>query len=223
MITGSITISARVHPNSPYQLNTNIGLSSKEVDGRFIVLYIPAIIKTVTSVSGSVTVNQFAYGTRWFWSSVVSGAEYVDTNSVTNIADLPSKFSASNSKQLIVCRQAFRNGGSSWGQCAVTAITVNVTGTFEKLDTVTAGTTTIQRATMVNLKNYLDSMATYLQMGTGTTITAPAAGAVADNSDWTNYITKANALPHVSGLAIPTEGNTISASYYNNIVSKVNP
>lgn len=222
MITGSITISARIHPNTPYQLNTNIGLSSGEVDGRFIVLYIPAIIKTVTSVSGSVTVNQYAYGTRWFWSSVVSGAEYVDTNSVTNIADLPSKFSASNSKQLIVCRQAFRNGTSSWGQCAVTAITVNITGTFEKLDTVSAGQS-ITRTTMVNLKNYLDSMATYLQMGTGTTITAPTAGNVINDTDWTNYITKANALPHVSGLAIPTEGGTISASYYNNIVSKVSP
>lgn len=221
MITGSITITARVHPNTPFNLNTSIGLSSGEVDGRYIVLYVPAIIKTVTAVSGSITVNQFAYGTRWFWSSVVSGAQYVDSNSVTDITQLPSKFT-DTSKQLIVCRQAFRNGGSSWGQCAVTAISCTITGTFEKIDTVSAGTQ-ITNTTMVNLKNYLDSMATYLCMGTGTTITAPGSGNPIDNSNWTNYITKANALPHVSGLAIPSEGNSISASYYNGIASAVNP
>lgn len=221
MITGSITMTCRVHPSSPYALNTAVGLNAGVWDARFICVYVPAIIKTVTSVSGSTTVSQCNGGARWYWSSVPSGAEYVDVNSVTDITQLPSKFN--QSKQIIVCRQAFYNNTSSWKEAKITAISVTITGTFEKLDKVTAGTTVITSATMTTLKNYLDSMATYLQMGTGTSITAPAVGAAADNSNWTNYIIKANALPHVSGLAVPTEGSTISASYYNNIVDKVNP
>ena len=220
MITGSITMTCRVHPSSPYVLNTNVGLNPGVWDARFICIYVPAIIKTVTAVSGSTTVNQCNGGARWFWSSVPSGAEYVDMESVVDITQLPGKFN--ESKQIIVCRQAFYNNTSSWKEAIVTAISVTITGTFEKLDKVTAGTP-ITSASMTALKNYLDSMATYLQTGTGTSITAPAAGTTADDSNWTNYITKANALPHVSGLVIPTEGSTISASYYNNIVDNINP
>lgn len=57
---------------------------------------------------------------------------------------------------------------------------------------------------MSTLKTYIDNLSAYYGTGSSTTITAPSANTNAiANSDWTNYVTKINATPNISGLAKP--------------------
>jgi len=67
-----------------------------------------------------------------------------------------------------------------------------------------SGNPTINASHMSTLKTYIDNLSAYYNTGTSTTITAPTAGTVIDDGNWTNYVTKINATPNISGLANPT-------------------
>lgn len=76
---------------------------------------------------------------------------------------------------------------------------------------------------MAALKTYLDGYCNGTNIGTSYTLADITDGTSIDNSNLTSYINKANALPHVSGLSAPSEGASITAAYYNNIVNKIKP
>jgi len=76
---------------------------------------------------------------------------------------------------------------------------------------------------MAALKTYLNGYCTGTNIGTSYTLADIAEGAAINNSNLSSYVNKANALPHVSGLSAPSEGASITAAYYNNIVNKVKP
>lgn len=81
----------------------------------------------------------------------------------------------------------------------------------------------ITATNMNNLRAYINKLSTAWQIGTSLSIASINAGTSASSELWDAYANKANALPHVSGLARPAVGDTINASYYNSYVTKINP
>ena len=90
------------------------------------------------------------------------------------------------------------------------------------LDTVEIGDP-INAAHMTALKNYINTLCTAWGVGSSYTIATVNAGTIFYATDWNSYITKANTLPHVSGLTAPSQNNPANASYYNSIVNAVCP
>ena len=76
---------------------------------------------------------------------------------------------------------------------------------------------------MRDLKTYLDTLATAWRIGTNITIPTLNEGDKVQASDWDKIIQKANALPHVSGLVIPSVESQVLAEYYNNTVNSIIP
>lgn len=85
-----------------------------------------------------------------------------------------------------------------------------------KIATCNNASSTITQTQMANLKTYIDEMSKYYGTGSSTTITAPTKGNKINASDWTNYVTKINAMPHCSGVSAPSVNTKINAGYYNN-------
>ena len=71
---------------------------------------------------------------------------------------------------------------------------------------------------MVTLKDYIDALYTAQGLTSSISIAAPGQGAPIKRTDFQNYINKANNLPYVNGLSLPTQNTSIDASYYNTIV-----
>ena len=92
--------------------------------------------------------------------------------------------------------------------------------TYTSPSQVSAGNP-IRRANMTTLKTYIDNLSAYYGTGSSTTITAPTQYDKIQDTDWTNYASKANATPHISSLAKPSNNSKATADYYNSYITKL--
>lgn len=109
---------------------------------------------------------------------------------------------------------------------SLTSTEVSRTFTYAVPSTVTVGDyvtsdDSVSIPNMKTLKTYIDNLSAYYGTGSSTTITAPAKGAPLKSTDWTNYVAKINATPHISDLAVPGVGTKVLASYYNGYITKL--
>lgn len=98
---------------------------------------------------------------------------------------------------------------------------VTRTFTYAVPTSVVVGELVTRSPNMTNLKTYIDNLSGYYGTGSGTTITAPTQGAPLASADWTNYVAKINATPHISDLNVPGVGTPVLASYYNSYITKL--
>lgn len=158
--------------------------------------------------------------TQYRWNNSCSwGGSSISSGSSRN-SGLISNFNFGC--QILCARVQCTNNSGKSKKFTLTAPTISAGGTIYPLNTLMPGAI-IDNDDMAALKAYLDGYCNGISIGTNYILTIPTEGAIKDNDDWTNYINKANALPHVSGLIIPTEGNNITAAYYNNIVNIIKP
>lgn len=103
---------------------------------------------------------------------------------------------------------------------SLTSTEVSRSFTYTAPSSVSAGNS-ITRTNMTTLKTYIDNLSGYYGTGSSTTITAPTQYNKLEDTDWTNYATKINATPHISGIGAPTANTAANASYYNGYITKL--
>lgn len=210
-----------IHPNSAKKFPQTLSVAANDGDAIYFALYVPYHLTAISTISLSVDADGLTAGwanVRWMWKSSPTDTSYSTSWAYTNATDLKNNFSAS--KQILILRYGIESVQARKG--TIRGATVTVNGTTLGLATVNVGDP-ITAANMANLKSYIDTLATDLQVGTTYTIATLTQYTTIDNADWSSYITKANALPHVSGLTQPGANNPANASYYNSIVSALRP
>ena len=193
---------------------------------RYFCFYIPAIIESVTGLTGTITGTNIATNPTWCWDDNLTCDHYsINSNgwpASYNINDLVAHFSDSThnkKRQLMFCRVRANHPGSGYVHGIVSSIQVTITGTFRTIDNVSIGDK-VTRANMKALADYINELSGYLCTGASQSITIPTANNKILLDNWSSYIAKANTLPHVSNLQPPSD-TKITAAYYNSIANAV--
>lgn len=220
----SVSLTLRLHPSINTKFPISKTINAGETDSLFACFYVPAILTSVSKVTGSVSISGGS-GTRYMWSGSFtsnkgpSSPGYSTSVSSTSLSGSASLFNVN--RQLFWVRVAIVNtNGTRRKTCKISSASITVTGEVQDLSTVAAGDP-ITVSQMVDLKNYIDTFLTKLHLSSSYTIIAPTTEAPIQSADWANYCNRANALPHVSGLVAPAQGDTALAEYYNSLVNRI--
>ena len=212
----------RHHPNDGYNLPKSLSTPAGSYATVFFCYYAPYYINSISTLSYSYdadTSNDGTRSVRVMWGNLVTGNPYNTDISYTNATNLKNNFK--KSKQFIIVRYQIGAEKSSRSG-TFRSFTCTGTGDVQALDSVAIGDP-IEISNMSALKTHIDLMATTLKMGTNQSITLPTVDTPLNSTAWQTFITKANALPYVSGLTVPGQGNEATTTYYNGIVSAVFP
>ena len=215
-----------LHPNSPHSLPFSIRTGSKPDAALFY--FIPnKYIKTLSTFSVPAYMQNSTSGvTQYKWNNVCNydtgTTERSDTNAGTVSNYLKNDFNNNNGTKQILCVRVQFDHANTRYTVAVPNISGNCYIAETETDTgyiapVEIGDP-ITRANMVTLKDYIDALYTAQGLTSSISIAAPGQGAPIKRTDFQNYINKANNLPYVNGLSLPTQNTSIDASYYNTIV-----
>ena len=222
----NVSLKCRLHPSIYSSLPITKTIYAGQTGTIYVCFYVPAILTSVTSISGSVTSSNTS-GTRFMWSTnwdnnkEPANPAHSTNVSTPTIGNATSLFTVN--RQLFWARLAIVNeNGTSSKTGRVTAFNITINGTAQDLPEIAEGDP-ITIANMTTLKSYIDTMNTKLNINSSYTLSTPVANAQIDRTIWQNYITKANAMPHVSGLVMPSTNDEITAAYYNNIVTTLRP
>ncbi len=223
------SITYTLHSNNQYSLPYTLSAGS----ARYFLYCTSEYLTNISSVSISRNISGGTYNVRFCWTNSTTRPEYgynsdnyssgrptgniILSNPVTNEQknNIIASFNNNKQRQFIVIRVG--NTGSS--NITITSFTITINGTVLVLDQVSAGDP-ITVDNMSALKTYIDERGK-TNAAAQYTITLPTAGNAISASNWSTFITKANALPYVSGLTAPSQYAAATAAYYNNIVTKL--
>lgn len=207
------------HPSSN-KFPKSITVQAGNSDAIYFYLIPQFYVLSISSISVPQQVSGSNANTQYRWNSALSwGGAAVQSGNTRNTG-LKSTFNPS--RQILCMRvQCTNQSGTSKKKFTINQPTIRPDVTLQTLDSVNPGDSLLQP--MNDLKSYLDTLATAWRIGTNITIPTLNEGDRVQASDWNEIIQKANALPHVSGLVIPSVESQVLAEYYNNTVHSIIP
>ena len=213
-----------LHPNSPTSLPFTITTGSG-TDARIFYFIPNKYLQTLSTLTVPAFMQNSTSGaTQYRWNNVLNydtgTAVRSDTNNQTVSTNLINDFNANNgTKQILCVRVQFVKTNTSY---SVAVPNISGIGITPNLNTVSIGDK-ITIENMENLRTYINNITSLLQVGTSSTITQLTRNTSISYLNWSSYVNKANTLPYVSGITLPTQYTAATAAYYNSIINAICP
>lgn len=212
------SLSYSTHPSS--QTSYSFTVAKGKSDSRYFYFIPIYYVTSLTDINTPLQMSNSNADTQYCWNNSCAWNDNNYTSGSNRNTWLKNNFN--KNKQILCARLQCTNiQGTSSRTFNLTAPTISAQGNIQTLNTIAAGDL-VDNADMTALKNYLDGYCSGADLS-DYIIATLSAGVQIRYDDLESYVNKANALPHVNNLSMPTQGSTITAAYYNNIVNKVKP